>query len=71
VLHSVHDRHLGKIEWADALQTCNVYTVLLRIRATLVMCGDTAQRTKEMLGFASIESVTSQHVIAPNDAQIA
>ena len=52
MLHPVHDRHLGEIERADVFQTCNVNTVLVRIRAPLVMCVDAAPRTKEMLGFA-------------------
>jgi hypothetical protein len=67
VLHSVHDRHFSEVEWADAFQACNVDTELLRIRTTLMMCVDTALRTKEMLGFAGIEPVTRQLVVALND----
>jgi len=59
VLHSVHDRHLREVERADAFQARNVDTILVRVRATLVMCVNTALRTKEVLGFTSIESVAS------------
>jgi hypothetical protein len=69
VLHAVHHRHLGEIEGADAFQTRNVDTVLMRIRAALVMCVDTALRAKEMLGFAGIETIAGQFVLAPDDAQ--
>ena len=69
VPHAIHHRHLGEVEWADAFQTRNVDAVLVRIRTALVMGVDAALRTKEMLGFARIEPVAGQLVLAPDEAQ--
>jgi hypothetical protein len=53
-----------------AIQTSHVDPILIRLRAPLVVCVDTATCAKVVLGFLGIEAVERQDILAFEDRYV-
>lgn len=68
---AVINRHLGDIEWVDAIEAPNVEAVLLGVGPSLVMGVDTARRAKEMLRGVRVELIATKVVQTRGNSQSA
>ena len=69
MVDAIVDRDVWDGERIDTLKAANVVTVLLRIRAPLVMGVDAAHRTEVMPGRAGIELIDLEMLCAFDDAK--
>jgi len=69
VIDPVVDRNVGDSKWIDALKATDVVSVLLGVRAPLVVRMDAAHGTKVVLGRTGVESIDFEMLCALDDAQ--
>ena len=64
MVDSVVDLDIFDSEWIDPFQAANIVAILLRIRATLVMCVDAADRAEKVARLICIEPIFSQMLVS-------
>lgn len=70
MIDAIHPRYRIEIAWIYTFDIAQVYPVFIRVRAALMMCINSADRTEIVLRGLRVPLVEAQLVSAPDQFQI-